>query len=80
MQCVVHDPARVPDPKNCAFFPKRKQGQVAPIQQLCGSSKQAQMPEDHCVGSRLSLWRVAWLSSTGGTRSSSVSRPYKGTY
>ena len=32
MQCVVHDPARVPDPKNCAFFPKRKQGQVAPIQ------------------------------------------------
>jgi len=32
MQCIVHDPARVPDPKNCAFFPKRKQGQVAPIQ------------------------------------------------
>jgi hypothetical protein len=32
MQCVVHDPARVPDPKNCAFFPKRKQGQAAPIQ------------------------------------------------
>lgn len=32
MQCVVHDPASVPDPKNCAFFPKRKQGQIAPIQ------------------------------------------------
>jgi hypothetical protein len=32
MQCVVHDPASVPDPKNCAFFPKRKQGQVVPIQ------------------------------------------------
>ena len=29
---VVHDPIRVPEPRNSAFFPNRKQGQNKPIQ------------------------------------------------
>ena len=29
---VVHDPIRVPEPRNSAFFPNRKQGQNRPIQ------------------------------------------------
>lgn len=28
----MHDPAKVPDPKNSAFFANRKQGQKKPIQ------------------------------------------------
>lgn len=28
----MHDPTNVPEPKNSAFFPNRKQGQNRPIQ------------------------------------------------
>lgn len=32
IKCVAHDPFKVPEPRNSAFFPKRKQGQKKPIQ------------------------------------------------
>lgn len=41
----MHDPMNVPEPRNSAFFPNKKQGQNRPTQPVQNKNQQL---DDHC--------------------------------